>query len=217
MKSRNLKTIYDLIAANYNKTQLPNGKFLHTFTPSTTNTVYEFEANSADEIVVGEHYNIGFNEVGGKKIVDLSCLSVATRHNKFLSYTFAIAMSENNHTSNKKKNDQRVTHSATSGYYWGKKYAWREFGLVLPQQVFYKYLALINHPAVACQTVEPSSPFKNNQPSIAYLETGIQTAIDNLIDSAVRVGNGTFYISHLYDSGNTKFTIKGINAITDKK
>lgn len=217
MKSRNLKTIYNLIAANYTKTLQPNGKFLHTFTPSTTNTIYQFEANSADEIVVGEHYNIGFNEIGGNKVVDLSCLSIATNHNKFLSYSFAIAMSKNNHTSNKNKNDQRVTHKAPNGYYWGKKYAWREFGLVLPQKAFHNYLEFINHPSVACQTIEPNSQFQNNQPSIAYLEDGIQDAIDNLIDSAVRVGNGTFYKSPLYDSGNTKFTIKGINAITDKK
>ncbi len=73
MKSRNLEMIYDLIAANYTKNLQPNGKFLHTLTPSTTNTVYEFEANSTDEIVIGEHYNIG------------------------------LAMSKNNHVSNRIK------------------------------------------------------------------------------------------------------------------
>jgi len=217
MKSRTLKTIYNLIAANYTKKPLPNGKFLHEFTPSTTSTVYEFEANGADIMVVGEHYNIGFNDVNGKRVVDTDCLSVATVHNKFLSYSFAIAMSANNHVANKNKNDLRVQHAGQGDYFWGKKYAWREFGLVLPQDAFHKYLEHVGHPRIQCVTIDPNMQYQNNQPSFAYAESGLQTSIDALINSAVRVGDGTFFKSTLYFNSEKKFTIKGINSITDKK
>lgn len=43
MKSRDLKTIHDLIATNYQKLDLGNGRFLHTFQPATTDTTYQFE------------------------------------------------------------------------------------------------------------------------------------------------------------------------------
>jgi len=45
MKSRELKTIYDLIASNYQITEIDDGKFLHSFTPMTTDTKYQFIAN----------------------------------------------------------------------------------------------------------------------------------------------------------------------------
>lgn len=56
MKSRDLLTTHNLIASNYTITQIAPGKYLHTFTPATTSTVYEFEANAADVITEGEHY-----------------------------------------------------------------------------------------------------------------------------------------------------------------
>lgn len=60
MKSRDLFTIHDLIASNYKITKLASGKYLHQFTPATTPTVYEFEANATPVVVEGERYNIGY-------------------------------------------------------------------------------------------------------------------------------------------------------------
>ena len=48
MKSRDLKTIHDLIATNYQKLDLWQWSLLHTFQPATTDTTYQFEANFED-------------------------------------------------------------------------------------------------------------------------------------------------------------------------
>lgn len=124
MKSRDLFTIHDLIASNYTITKLACGMYHHQFTPATTATVYEFEANATPVIVEGERYNIGYSvDDAGRNIIDLSALSLTSQVNPMLSFLAAQHIAAGNHAIEKAKNDQRVTHAATDGYYWGKKYA----------------------------------------------------------------------------------------------
>jgi len=213
MKSRDLFTIHDLIASNYKISQLPNGKFLHSFTPKTTNTVYEFEANSAPVIEEGQRYNIGFStDKNGRNVIELSALSKTADVNPFFSYSFAQQIARENKLAEKAKNDQRVTHKATDGYYWGKKYAWRMFGAVISKDAFYSYLEEINHPSVPCITNNPDLPYQS-EPSTAYKEEGLEEAMRNLISSAQKV-SPAYYKSPLY---SRKLSIKGVKAITDKK
>ncbi|MBJ7221176.1 MULTISPECIES: hypothetical protein [unclassified Brenneria] len=216
MKSRSLLTTPDLIASNYTVTSIGGGRFHHSFTPLTTTTVYEFEANSGSYIVEGERYNIGYEIIDGKNIVDKDCISKTSVINKYLSYSVAQHEALNKHDANKYNNDSRVIHTSESGYYWGKKYAWREFGMCLPKDVFHDYLAYIKHPTVVCKTVTPGYP--TGEDSIAYLEMGLEKAIEKLIDTAVMINNGPYFRSPLYTpTPKKKFSIKGINAITDKK
>ena len=217
MKPRDLKTTFNLIASNYKKKPIGEGRFLHSFTPKNTNKIYQFEANGTNEIIEGEYYNVGYREKNGLNIVDPSFLSKSSHVDKRFSYLFSLKMSEEKHEENKEKNDARVHHSATSGYYWGKKYAWREFGLAIPHDVFLEYLKHINHPNIPCQTIDPNKPFVTNNVSTAYLEEGIKEAIEKLIESAEKTGNGPYFRSPLYFKGERKFVIKGIASITDKK
>ncbi|WP_298692171.1 hypothetical protein [uncultured Sulfuricurvum sp.] len=213
MKSRGLKTIHDLIVRDYKIEPIGDGKFLHSFKPATTETTYQFVANRIPEVVEGERYNIGYYEDDvGNKIIERSCLSKNTEVNPMLSYLYATQLSSEKHDINKAKNDERVSHTAQDGYYWGKKYAWREFGLVIPKDAFYSYLDEIIHPQVECITRNPDKPF-NNEKSIAYKEDGIADAINALIASAEKKTK-VKYKSPLY---SRQFTIRGIEAITDKK
>lgn len=213
MKSRDLKTIHDLIVSNYNIEPIANDKFKHTFTPMTTDTVYTFYANGSPEIEEGEHYNIGYyTDDFGDNIVDISCLSKCSSINPKFSYAYACEISRGKHKINKQKNNDRVTHKATDGYYWGKKYAWREYGLVISKEAFYAYLNEVGHPQVECYTENPDMPYSNS-PSIAYKDEGLKKAMEDLINTAVKVTN-TKYKSPLYSK---QFAIKGIEAITDKK
>jgi hypothetical protein len=213
MKSRNLKTIHDLIVREYKIEPNGNGKFTHSFKPATTNTIYQFEANGTPEVVEGERYNIGYYEdEHGNKIIDTSCLSKNTEVNPMLSYLYATKLSEGKHEVNKGKNDDRVSHTAQDGYYWGKKYAWREFGLVFSKDALFAYLKEINHPKVECITRNPDMAFRN-EPSTAYKEEGLTDAVNSLIASAVKVTKVRFK-SPLYSK---QFVIRGIEAITDKK
>lgn len=214
MKSRELNTIQDLIVSNYKITSNGDGKFTHTFTPESTDTVYTFTANGTPELEIGEHYSIGFHiDDSGKKIVDLSCVAKNQGVNPTLSYLFAQQEAQDKHTINKEKNDTRVTHNMKDGYYWGKKYAWREFGMVIPKGAFHAYLKEIKHPTTTCVTVNPDLPYMNNDHSIAYKEDGLAKAIEELITSAVQVTSAR-YESPLYSK---RFMIKAISAITDKK
>lgn len=217
MKPRYLKTTPDVIASNYKKSPLGEGRFLHSFTPKSTDKIYQFEGSGADEITEGEHYNIGYYEKDGLNIIEPNYLSKASHTNKYISYLFALKESEESHSINKEKNDTRVHHSAESGYYWGKKYAWREFGTVISQNAFYKYLENINHTTIPCQTINPHLPFKANEDSIAYLEEGLKTAMDDLIETAEKINEGPYYKSPLYFNGEKNFKINGIKSITDKK
>lgn len=214
MKSRDLNTIQDLIVTNYTISANGDGKFTHTFTPENTDTIYTFIANGTPELEEGEHYSIGFHiDDNGKKIVDLSCVAKNQGVNPMLSYLFAQQEALDKHTVNKEKNDTRVTHKAEDGYYWGKKYAWREFGMAIPQGAFHAYLEQIGHPAVPCITINPDLPYSNNDHSIAYKEEGLAQAIEALIASAVKVTPAR-YESPLYAK---RFMIKPISAVTDKK
>jgi hypothetical protein len=213
MKSRDLFTIHDLIARNYKIIQLPNGKYLHSFTPKTTNTVYEFEASSSPVIEERERYNIGFSiDQKGKNIIELAALSKTAEVNPFFSYAFAQQIARENKSTEKIKNDQGVTHNATDGYYWGKKYAWRMFGSAISKDAFYSYLEEINHPSVSCTTNNPDLPYQS-EPSTAYKEEGLEEAMRDLISSARKISLA-YYKSPLY---SRKLSIKGVKAITDKK
>lgn len=216
MKARELLTRHDLIASNYTITLSPknNGKYIHKFTPKTTPTVYEFEANSSKIIEEGERYNIGYTIDGnGLNIIELSALSKTGEVNPFFSYAFAQQIAKENKHAEKAKNDQRVTHTATDGYYWGKKYAWRMFGTVISKEAFYLYMKEIKHPAVSCITKNPDLPFNSGDPSIAYKEEGIEEAMRNLISSAAKI-TPAYYKSPLYSK---RVSIRGVKAITDKK
>ncbi|NMY09174.1 hypothetical protein HBO38_12090 [Pseudomonas veronii] len=214
MKSRNLYTIHDLIVRDYTVSPLPSGKFHHQFKPDNTETLYEFETNSsAAELVNGDRYNIGFIiDPSGRKIIERSSLGKADTVNKYLSYSAAKHFSLDKLAENKGKNDDRVTHNAKDGYYWGKKYAWRRFGLVIAQGAFHQYLKDIAHPFVPCKTVSEDVGVYSNQNSIAYKEEGLEEAMDQLIETAER--DGRYFASPLCSQ---KFQIKPINAISDKK
>jgi hypothetical protein len=213
MKSRSLKTIHDLIVSDYSITPLGMGKFIHSFKPATTETRYQFEASGTPELVEGERYNIGFYvDDAGNKIIDTSCLSKNTEINPMINYWYANELARSRHDINKGKNDARVQHTAKDGYYWGKKYAWREFGLVISKDAFYAYLKEISHPRVDCITNNPDMGFMN-EPSTAYKEDGLAGAINALIASAEKKTK-VRYKSPLYSK---QFAIKGIEAITDKK
>lgn len=213
MKSRELFTIHDLIASNYTITKLASGKYLHQFTPATTTTIYEFEANATPVVTEGERYNIGYTvDAAGRNIIDLSVLSPTSQVNPMLSFLAAQHIAGGNRVIEKAKNDQRVSHSATDGYYWGKKYAWRMFGTVIAKGAFFEYLNEIGHPSVPCLTRDPDQPYSNDK-STAYAEHGLEDAMRNLIASAVKT-SAAYFKSPLYSK---KFTIKGINALTDKK
>jgi len=214
MKSRELFTTHDLIASNYTIVPISGGKCRHTFTPATTSTVYEFEANSSPVIVEGERYNIGFFvDSSGRNIVELAALSKVSDVSPMFSFIAAQQLAKEIRSAEKAKNDQRVSHSAKDGYYWGKKYAWRMFGMVIPKEAFYQYLEEIGHPSVPCITSNPDLPYASNEASTAYKEKGLEEAVRNLISSAKKV-SAAYYKSPLY---SRKFSIRGLNAITDKK
>ncbi|WP_409265513.1 hypothetical protein [Pseudomonas sp. KCJK8521] len=212
MKSRDLFTTHDLIASNYVIEKISPGVYLHSFTPATTNTVYEFEASSAPVIVEGERYNVGYLVKDGRNIVDLSALSPTSIVNPMLSYLAAQQIARGNFTAEKAKNDERVTHEAVDGYYWGKKYAWRMYGTVISKEAFYRYLDEIAHPRVECFTRDPDHPYSNDK-STAYAQEGLEDAVRKLIETAEKV-SAAYFKSPRY---SRKFSINGINALTDKK
>lgn len=214
MKSRNLHTIHDLIVTNYRITPQPGGKYLHQFNPQSSDRIYQFEGNSAPVLVNGDRYNVGYTlEDDGRCMVDVSALGKVDTVNKTLSYLAAKQLASDILDENMAKNDQRVTHHATDGgYYWGKKYAWRRYGLVIAKDSFYAYLEHIAHPSVPCFTSNPDLPYAANERSTAYLDHGLEEAMDNLIETAVKVGR--YYQSPLFPK---KFQIKAISSITDKK
>jgi L-amino acid N-acyltransferase YncA len=213
MKSRDLFTTYDLIASNYTITSIAPGRYVHKFTPATTSTVYEFEANATPVIEEGQRYNVGYKvDSAGRNIVEQSALSKASEVNPALSYLAAKQIAKEKYSVEKAKNDQRVSHTAKDGYYLGTKYAYRMFGLAITRNTFDSYLTEIKHPSVPCTTSDPERSFANDQ-SIAYKEDGLQDAMDRLFDNPIKVTE-VFYKSPHYSK---RFSIRGINAITDKK
>ena len=162
----------------------------------------------------GERYNIGYTtDAAGRNVIDLSALSPTSQVNPMLSFVAAQHIAQGNYETEKAKNDQRVTHKGTDGYYWGKKYAWRMFGTVIAKDAFYQYLEEIKHPCVPCITRDPDLPYAGNDESVAYVEDGLEEAMNDLIMSATKASSA-YFSSPLYSK---KFTIKGLNALTDKK
>ena len=211
MKSPDLHTVYSLTARDYQIEALPNGKFRHSFSPESTGTVYEFEANEEPVIIEGQNYNVGFKRnAAGRNIVDRSTLSLASVVNPTLSYLAAQSLALEKHHEEKAKNDARVTHAATDDYYWGKKHAWRMFGAFMAEDAFIAYLDESGHKSVPCTMyVEGYPPGE----STAYAETGLEDAAYLLLTTAVKQTK-TLYQSPHYSG---RFTIYGINAISHKK
>lgn len=208
MKSRDLLTTPVLIVSNYQIVPHPSGRFLHSFTPETTPTVYQFLANREAVLEAGERYNIGYSiDENGANWVDVSATAKADDVDPQVSYYVARKLGKEAFSVETQKSNDRVTHNAKDGHYLGKKYAWRIYGMAVARDTFDAYLEDINHPSVPC--------FTEGSPSVAYKEAGLEAAIKALIDSAVRVGGNRFR-SPLLPSKRW-FQIKGISAITDKK
>ncbi|EPR32968.1 hypothetical protein dsat_0409 [Alkalidesulfovibrio alkalitolerans DSM 16529] len=209
MRAREMYTQFDLIASNYTITD-SGGLFLHRFTPQGTDTIYQIETTSRSPVIVeGDRYDVGFKNVGGIRIVDPSSICNSSKVSPKVSVIAAFQIGREIYNAERAKNDERVIHSERSGYWWGKKYAWRVYGLCLAKESFYKYLEEIRHPTVNCEMNNPPHP---RTKSIAYLDDGICDAVEELMETAV--ARGRFYVSPKFSKN---FSIKGINAMTDKK
>jgi hypothetical protein len=217
MKSKDLHTTYDIIVRNYAMTKLPNGIHRHTFTPQTTTTVYEFDANGIALMENGKHYNVAFTPLpNGRNLVEPSSISLADQVNPMLSYLVAKNYAQQKYTEERSKNDRRVSHDALDGdYYWGRKYAWRMYGAFMAEEAFLAYLDEQGHKSIPCITTDPDYPSTNTL-STAYSDVGLEQAALALINAAIRINQtSTFYrATELY---SRKFTIRGINAISHKK
>ena len=210
MKSRDLKTIPVLIVTNYTTKPNSSEDFLHSFTPHNARTVYQFFSEQNTPLLEeGKAYNIAYTEVGGANLVSIKDCAKADLVVPSESHRVARRFGEERRTEETKKSNNRVTHSATDGAYLGRKYAWRIYGMAVAREIFDAYLAEIKHPYVNCITKGTSS--------IAYLDEGIDKAMEALIESCVRVEDeGNRFKSDLLP-GKDWFTVKGIEAITDKK
>lgn len=207
MKSRELHTTPVLIVSNYNISPDPGGKFLHSFTPETTSTVYQFIANQERVLEEGARYNIGYNVEGSVNWVDISATAKADDVDPQKSYYVACILGEEARKTETKKSNERVTNVPTDGPYLGKKYAWRIYGMALARDTFDAYLEDIKHPSASCLT--------DGNPSTAYKEAGLKAAMDALFQSVSRLDSNRFSSPLL--SSKKWFQIKGISAITDKK
>jgi hypothetical protein len=207
MKSRDLLTTPVLIVTNYKILPNPGGKFLHSFTPENTKTVYQFIANREPVLESGQRYNIGYTVEDGVNWVDMSATAKADQVDQYRSFEVSRRLGEELRQVETRKSDERVRYGATDGHYLGKKYAWRIYGMAVARDTFDAYLENINHPAVKC--------FTDGTPSVAYKEDGLEAAMMALIHSATRVGDGRFH-SPLLPSKRW-FQIKGLSSITDKK
>lgn len=209
MKSRELHTTPVVIVTNYTITPDLSGKYLHTFTPKNTDTLYQFVANHETLLIEGERYNIGFTVEQGIKWVDISACAKADEVNPPVSHYVARHLGEQNREAETRKSDARISHTATNGHYLGRKYAWRIYGMAVARDTFDDYLSEIDHPRIRCHT--------DGSPSIAYIDQGIEAAMDTLIKSCVKVGRaGNRFKSH-YLPSKKWFTVKGISAISDRK
>jgi hypothetical protein len=207
MKSRELHTTPVVIVSNYRISPHPSGKFLHTFTPESTSTPYQFMANEEPILKEGERYNFGYIVEHGVNWADTSAIAKAENVDPNSSFHVARLLGEEIREVETRKSDERVVHKASDGRYLGKKYAWRIYGMAVPRDVFDSYLEHISHPSVPCLT--------EGTKSVAYKEDGLATAADALRTSLVRVTNNRFK-SHLVPSKRW-FQVKGISALTDKK
>jgi hypothetical protein len=207
MKSRELLTTPVLIVTNYGIVPHASGKFLHSFTPETTGTVYQFIANQEPVLESGQRYNVGYTVDNGVNWVDVAATAKADAVDRDKSFYVAKILGEEARAVETKKSDERVVHQAKDGRYLGKKYAWRVYGMAIAREAFDTYLSDIKHPSAPC--------FTEGSGSIAYKEVGLEAAVDALRASAIRI-NGNRFRSPLMPSKKW-FQIKGISAITDKK
>lgn len=207
MKSRDLLTTPVLIVTNYTIVPDKSGKFLHSFTPESTQTLYQFIANREPLLEEGERYNIGYSVESGLNLVDISATAKAEDVDPLKSHYVACVLGEQQRHIETQKSDERVQHDATDAHYLGKKYAWRIYGMAIARENFEAYLNDIKHPSVPC--------FTDGSPSTAYKQEGLAEAMEALIKSATRL-NGNRFSSPLLPSKKW-FQIKGISAITDKK
>lgn len=207
MKSRELHTVPVVVVTNYRISSHLDGKFLHSFTPESTSTQYQFVANREPLLEEGERYSFGYTIDEGVNWVDTSAIAKAESVNPDASFHVARLFGEELREVESRKSDDRVRHAAQDGYYLGKKYAWRIYGLAIPRDVFDLYLKHIGHPHVQC--------FTDGSRSIAYAEKGLASSIDSLRTSLVRVANNRF--SSPLVPQRKWFQVKGISAITDKK
>ncbi|MBY3674264.1 MULTISPECIES: hypothetical protein [Vibrio] len=209
MKSRELHTTPVLIVTNYQIIPEPSGKFLHTFTPENTPTIYKFIANQEPAFEEGARYNIGYEVRSGENWVDVSASAKADAVDPKISHYVARQLGEQSRLVETTKSDERVVHKATDGHYLGRKYAWRIYGMALSRDTFDDYLAYVKHPTVSCST--------DGSASIAYKDQGIEELMDKFINSLVKVGkSGNRFKTSLWPTKRW-FTVKGISAITDKK
>lgn len=207
MKSRELHTTPVVVVTNYRIAPHCGGKFLHSFTPESTNTTYQFVANQEPLLEDGERYSFGYTVDSAVKWVDTSAIAKAESVDPDASFYVARVLGVELREVESRKSDERVAHTAQNGYYLGKKYAWRIYGMALPRDVFDLYLEHIGHPCVPCLT--------DGSRSVAYLEEGLASSIERLRTSLVRVANNRFKSSLVPQ--RKWFRIKGISAITDKK
>jgi len=187
VKPRDLHTIHNLIVRDYKIIQTSAGKYMHTFTPATTSTIYQFEGSSIPRLENGKHYNIGFRpNKNNLNIVDPAFISEISEVDPSVSYAIAQKISQENFAIEKANNDRRVTpHGNVTGYYWGRKYAWRIYGIAISENAFDEYLKEIGHPTTTCTTFEPDKPYGNSQ-SIAYADEGLAAAVSDLIAFATK-------------------------------
>ncbi|MEZ5492870.1 MAG: hypothetical protein R3F50_21545 [Gammaproteobacteria bacterium] len=209
MKSRNLATTSVIIVTNYTIAKDPSGKYLHSFTPENTQTRYQFLANREPLLEEGERYNIGYEVVGGINWVDISAISKADEVQPRVSHYFARTVGEQIRSVETEKSNSRVIHNANDGPYLGKKYAWRVYGMAVARNTFDTYMDAIRHPSVSCVT--------DGTPSIAYKDSGIDSAMDELIQSCIKVGHTGNRFSSTLLPKKKWFQVKGLSAITDKK
>ncbi|WP_285906322.1 hypothetical protein [Pseudodesulfovibrio pelocollis] len=210
MKRRDLLTTYDLIASSYSISK-DGDYFIHKFSPKNTSTIYQARTTSSTPIITeGDRYNIGYSVDNGVNWVEVTAISNSSKTTPDSAFSAMELAGKELYDTEKAKNDARIKYNA-KGYYWGKKYAWRVFGIGLAKEAFYKYLKEIKHPFIECTVFNVD---KGHPPSksIAYSEKGLKDAVENLIKSAKPVG--ARYKSPHYTH---TFTIKGFNAITDKK
>lgn len=207
MKSRELHTVPVVVVSNYKIEPHVTGKFLHSFTPESTGTTYQFLANQERLLEEGERYNFGYTIDNGINWVDISAIAKAKNVDPAASFYVARLLGKEMYEIESRKSDDRIVHSATDGHYLGKKYAWRIYGMAVPRDVFDFYLEHIGHPSVPCLT--------EGSQSIAYKEDGLAAAIDRLRSSLTNISNNRF--SSPLVPQKKWFQVKGISAITDKK
>ena len=209
MKSRELFTTPTLIVSNYTISIYGDGKFIHKFTPESSDTIYQFIGNKESLLTEGERYNIGYRKIKGVNQVDISVLAKADTVDPKISHYVARLFGEQQRSVETRKSLERVRYSGVSGLYLGKKYAWRIYGEAFTRGIFDEYLKVINYPTVQCLT-------DGNQ-SIAYKDEGLSEVMNVFVDSCVNItSNSNRFKSHLVPE-KSWFNVKALSAITDRK